>query len=450
MRLRRSILRMTAGLVLLLALAFFLLPWKLWLGDKLIAILQQKGVQSVALTVDHVGLRGITLRDLSVGEQAPLRLGQITVDYRLREVTLRGLSLEAQQSETGWALSGLDALSAASPSAAPMAIPVTPEALAAMPFRRASLEGRLHVAGKAFTADVPLAFEWLKGDEIAVMFAGDATAGKFGEATFTIGKLFWGVKLDAANAQWAGRWSIDPITIASSAVALPPLVCSGDTTAQAQRVRVTGNCASADKTFLLDAALDYRLDAPQQSTLTITRAQMPWSGGKLAVRDVVVPLGAKKAITIALRIDQVDIAALMQTLLGDRVKATGVVSGVVPITIGADGSLRFKDAALKAQQPGIIALAPETIPGDNAQVALVRELLKNLHYNLLSLELNSGDDRKLGVTLAVEGVNPDVEQGRPIKLKVHLSGDVLDLVKQNLLLMTDPKQFIQQGHDENH
>ena len=138
----------------------------------------------------------------------------------------------------------------------------------------------------------------------------------------------------------------------------------------------------------------------------------------------------------------------MQTLTGSKATATGGVSGTVPLTIGRDGSFRIGNSALTADGPGVIALSPEAIPGDNPQVALVRDVLKNLHYTVLSLGLDSTPGGKLTAVLVVEGKNPDVEKGRTIKLQVHLSGDLLELLSQNLKLMTDPKTFLEQHSHE--
>jgi len=103
----------------------------------------------------------------------------------------------------------------------------------------------------------------------------------------------------------------------------------------------------------------------------------------------------------------------------------------VPLTIARDGAVQVGKTALNADAPGTIALAPEAIPGDNAQVALVRDVLKNLHYTLLAVGLDTAPDGSLQAALAVSGKNPDVENGRPIKLQVHLSGDLLNLIAQN-------------------
>ena len=70
--------------------------------------------------------------------------------------------------------------------------------------------------------------------------------------------------------------------------------------------------------------------------------------------------------------------------------------------------------------------------------------MKNLHYTVLSIGMDSDKNHKLSAVLAVEGNNPDVANGRPVKLNVHLNGDLLDFIQQSLMSLIDPHMFIKQ------
>jgi hypothetical protein len=190
---------------------------------------------------------------------------------------------------------------------------------------------------------------------------------------------------------------------------------------------------------------DYSLSNATASQVTITKAQIPMSGGTLSVAKVSIPLASKKPIALSLHFEKIAVDTVMAALTGSQATGTGAVSGDVPLMITRDGAVRVGKSSLSADAPGTIALAPEAIPGDNPQVALVRDVLKNLHYTVLAVGLDMAPDGTLAATLAVEGKNPDVEKGRPIKLQVHLSGDLLNLITQNMKLMTDPKTFIEQN-----
>jgi hypothetical protein len=263
------------------------------------------------------------------------------------------------------------------------------------------------------------------------------------------GKLGIHLRQLADAKGWSGEWHAKDIAYSTDKLPLPPLSGKGTLRYNSSAVDVSGALASAKRTHRAAFDMHYGL-AGADAVLRLKEASMPWGGGSVAVRNARVPLGKKAAITLNLDVRKVAIDTLLQSLTGNKATATGVVSGSFPLTITAAGDVRVGKGTLKAEQPGVIALSPEVIPGDNAQVAIARDVLKNLHYTLLSLELGMEEDGGVNVRLAVDGSNPEVENGRPIKLKVNLSGDVLDLIKQNITLMSDPETFIEQNdHEKN-
>jgi hypothetical protein len=238
------------------------------------------------------------------------------------------------------------------------------------------------------------------------------------------------------------------VALADKALGLPKLAGSGSLALAREKITAEGHFANSAKTHTADFTATYLPQQKNGSLLTITQAHMPWGGGMVGAKNARIPLAGAQAVNLTLNVEKVDVQALLQALTSAGTTATGAVSGTVPITLAADGALSIGKGDLRAIAPGIITLAPETIPGDNAQVAIVREALKNLHYSLLSLTLSTDANHMLAAELMVDGSNPEFERGRPIKLKVHLSGDLLNLISQNVKLMTDPQNFIQQGTHE--
>lgn len=248
--------------------------------------------------------------------------------------------------------------------------------------------------------------------------------------------------------QWRGIWTLTDVALADEALGLPKLSGSGSLALAREKITAEGHFTNAAKTHNADFTVTYLPQQKNDSLLTITQVQVPWGGGMVGAKNMRIPLAGLQAVNLTLDVDKVDVQALLQALTSAGTTATGAVSGTVPITLAADGTLSIGKGDLRAIAPGIITLAPETIPGDNPQVAIVREALKNLHYSLLSLTLSMDADHKLAAELLVDGSNPEFEHGRPIKLKVHLSGDLLNLITQNAKLVTDPKNFIEQSTHE--
>lgn len=180
--------------------------------------------------------------------------------------------------------------------------------------------------------------------------------------------------------------------------------------------------------------------------INVGAAALSWKGGELTAKDVKVSPTGDPAAKFNVRIQHVSVDELLQALTGNRVSATGTVSGTLPVTVSADGALSFGKGTLKTDAPGTLSMPPDAIPGENAQVDVVRQILKNFHYNGLSVEIRNNGGNHISALIALQGNNPDMYDGRPVNLNVSLAGDVLDYIRQNVLLITDPQSFINQGH----
>jgi len=290
----------------------------------------------------------------------------------------------------------------------------------------------------------------LRNDTSApITLTSDALDLRIGTTPIKIGNLELVLIRQNTYTMWDGTWKAEGITAEDETLTLPPLKGSGTLHIAKEKVQATGNFADVSNTHTLSGQLNYALHEGTPSELKIAEARMPISdGGIVALTKTTLPIGGDKPITLVLNVRKVNVETLLKALGIEEAKATGVVSGSIPITRSVNGAIHLGKGALNADQPGVITLPPDTIPGDNPQVNLVREVIKNLHYNVLSLSLASDKNGNILAKLAVEGNNPDVERGRPIKLNVQLSGDLLNLLLQNMQLLSDPKTFIEQNTHE--
>ncbi|MBI1272557.1 MAG: hypothetical protein GC131_00525 [Alphaproteobacteria bacterium] len=447
-------------LLAVIVAAAALAPWKTLIETRLKGMLAAQGFTNAELTVAGLGLRGIKLENISLGGNPPLTLGNVTIGFalpdlvagRLGSLNLANLSFAVEQKSDSWVVPGLQEWLEKQPASdgAKTTIPVTADALAAIPLDRAALaDSTIHIAGRPWQMDVPLNIAWQKAPAPSLTYRANGL--HFGMPGISVSSGDAGIEtaLDEQAGQWNGTWKIQDVAIDSADLQMPPLNGSGTITAKEEQVVLSGAFGSADGSHAAAFTLDYALNNKEKSQFVLTRAKMPWQGGELSVQNVVVPLGITRAIKIKLDVHQVPIGMFMQTLTGEKATATGAVSGTIPVTIHPDGNVTVEKGKLEAEGPGTIAMAPDAIPGDNQQVALVRDILQNLHYTLLSFETSSGRDNRISVRMALEGNNPDVQQGRPVKLNVHLTGDVLDFVQQNILLLTDPEKLLRQEENAN-
>ncbi len=439
------------------AATFFFAPWKPYLAARISHALTAQGLPESRFTIGDLTPRGVTLSDVSVGTEVPLALTRATIGYSLQgirnktveDITLSGLKLTASKGAEGWQVAELAAFNKPTAEKKTFTIPVTRAALAALPVTRVAVsDSSLTLASDGLSGDIPLALSFTRAGTPSLTYDAPSLTLTAGKTTLTTGAIKITATLDETAAAWKGNWSLDTLNVSGAPVMLPPLSAKGDFTLTADAAQLNGTLTSDDKSYHAAFALAYPLAVPDTAKLTLTAARVPWNGGVLSVKNVALPLTEKRAVSLTLNVDHVSLATLMQSLTGDKASGTGAVSGSIPVRISANGEVTFGEANLKAEEPGVIALAPEVIPGDNPQVVLVRDILKNLHYSLLSMRLENRPNKKLALLLSVEGNNPDMPNARNVRLNVQLNGDLLQLVQQSIMTLTDPKQLLENEANE--
>lgn len=439
------------------ALAYFVVPWRVVLEDQLRNALISQGLKEANFTITNVGLESATLENVKLGRDKPLLLSKITIHYSLRElmtgklgsVELSGPDLNIRQEDKLWKIAGLEEWQASRVSDAPFLLPVSNEALAATPFDALLVEGgRLRITTSAWQMEAPFNLSLLRDAQPLFSVKSQTIDFKSGSISGSTGALALEVKANPDKGQWEGNWSLPSIQIAGIKDDLPVLDGKGTVTAFADRVEVRGRLASADNSYSLSFGTNTDLVSPNKSTLTILETMMPWMQGHLSAQQITIPLGEPKPVQVGLNLQNVSIAALLQELTGKETVATGSLSGILPITFSQKGDLSVQDAVLQTNETGTIKLPPESIPGDNPQVAFVREVLMDFHYTNLSAKIENTQDNKLSVTLVIEGNNPSVQAGRPVKINVHLKGDLLNFIEQNILWLYDPIKLMERGKHE--
>ena len=455
---RNRLLPFLALALLALVVAALLLPWQRLAEEMLRRQLAAQGLGQVRLTVAALGFDGIKLRDVALGDPAaPLLLPEITVGFalgdlwhgRLQTLHLDGVALAATQQDGQWRIAGFDSSANAGPTSG-VGFPVTPEQIAALPLAQADLtHGLLRLTSPVWALDLPLELGWRKQPTPRLIYHGDGPVLKIGALKLAAATMGVELGFDPALRHWRGSWQINDLTPQGNALDVPPLKGAGTLTLTAETLNLDGNFVDSSRSWNATFKVSINLKNLAQSLLTLAQGSLPWNGGTISVAGLAIPLAGKADIHVPLLVKGVSIDVLMQQLTGKRATAQGVVSGILPVTFKTDGTISVDQGHVQAEAPGVIAIDPAAIPGDNDQIALVREVLQNLHYTLLALGIDNAKDGKLALTLTVEGRNPNVQNGRQVKLQVHLGGDVLEFARQSLLSFTDPKQLLRQDdHDQ--
>lgn len=434
------------ALVLILCVTVFLVPWKEWIGGELKRRLEARGFQNVELTISRIGFKSVILENLSIGEKSPLVIQNVTMGYSVSDLLrgnadsldLEGLALQIMRINGSWVISGAEGSKEGK-----VEIPVSQDEIAGIPLNAAKIENSsIHLASSEWQMNIPLLLSWQKTPIPLLSYSGQNLNLKVQNLAIDAGGAFANATLD--SGVWKGNWQIKDIKVSGAQTSIPPLEGRGQLKGLSDRIDVDGEFTSADKAYTLSFMTQYFLNASEKSFLTLRNASMPWNEGALSVQQVRIPFTGNVSVPIDVKVEKVSADALLRQLTGEKATATGEISGVLPIVWKADGTVEVRQGALNSEAPGVIKMAPDAIPGDNPQVALVRDVLADFHYSALSIQAGTGNDNRLSIRMNLEGYNPAAQGGRPVKLSVNLSGDVLGFVEQNLLWLTNPEKFLEQ------
>lgn len=450
-RMRKSILIFLAFLIVLgFALAFW--PSKSWVESRIKAALQAQGFSQVELSLSKVGLTSSTLTNVNLGGDPPFVLKSVTLRYspldllsrRIESAVIHGLSLDIRKEGQVWRVAGLPQKEGAK---TPAALPVTVEDLDALSFKDIEVkDSRAYITTDLWQLDLPLDLS-LKTHP-APQFSYTATGLALNSGSLTAKTAETKIAATLMENRWDGEWTISNIETTGAPQPLPPLNAKGAFDLRADKIVIDGRVQDSAKAYAAEFQIEHSFSSPAQSALLIKKGSIPWNGGILSTENARLFFAPKEPTSFDLKIAAVSADALMQQFTGKRASATGALSGTIPVTIAPDGTMAFHNGNLYAEGPGTIALSPEVISGANAQLALVRDILQDFRYTSLSIGLDSGD-QGLHMLMKLEGNNPKIQQGRPVKLNVNLKGDVLGFIQQNLLWLNDPRKLLERGIHAN-
>lgn len=245
---------------------------------------------------------------------------------------------------------------------------------------------------------------------------------------------------------FTGNWFAENMEVQPLPLPVPALSGDGTFDININKFSTKGGMRSSDNQYNTTFSVDYYFKADDGvSRANIQVAEFPWNGGKIFVRDGGLQFVGKERFRGNIDVKNVQLNTLLKSMLGEKAGGSGFVSGRIPITIEEDGTPVIRNAMLSAGKNGRIQMAEDVLPDGNEQLGMVKGVLSNFHYNTLSIGLGTDQHKKLSARMIVEGRNPHMYNGRPVKLNVQLTGDVLSLLQQSVPTLTDPTQLLKQG-----
>jgi len=173
-------------------------------------------------------------------------------------------------------------------------------------------------------------------------------------------------------------------------------------------------------------------------------------GGRLRIPTLEYLFGAAVP-PFELYVEHLDLAQVVALEHRSDLEASGLLDGVLPITVTA-GGVEINAGQLDARAPGgVIRFRPggeaRALGGGNAGLELVYKALSNLHYQRLDTRLDYRADGRLTLATVLAGRNPDWNNGQPVNLNLNLEDNVQQLLRSLYIGERLGKEFEQMVQD---
>lgn len=427
------------------------LPYQSLTTRQVRSLLEQRGLTVNGLSVHTFTPTQTRLTDLSIGQDRVLMLNELDAQYQLPDIlngrfehlSLGGLQLTAYATSSGWSVAGLEPIMPAGDTQA--SAPPLPFSAAQLqtiaPKEIAITDSTITVEDNDWQLTTPLMLAFTVDDaaSLKLTMTLDATAKPY---ALKSDPLTLSATLDTSAEQWNGTMHTSRLHLTGTPTTIPPLAVDGQFALNPYLLTTTLDLRDTPGTTHAKLALRLPLDDTPGGSVKIRHLQFPWGQGMVSTRDVTLPLALNAPVPVTLQLENIDLAGLLNEISSGKVQATGLVNGAVPITWHPDGSITLQDGVAEAQEEGRLSVSADALPGEGAQMDTVRVALQDFHYTSFKITVSSDAKQRSVITLHVEGRNPDAFDGRPVKLNVNLTGDVLPLIQQTVLPFTDIKHWL--------
>lgn len=480
MRFRRTIFSLLAFVLLASVLASLViqfwdrLPYQSLAERQIRTALKPYGLEVERLTVERLDTRRAILKDIALGKNGELTIGLVEAEYtpeelrrgRLRRLLIHDMRAQLRQENGAWVIAGLEPVfTAAAPAEKSNALPPLPFDQAALrALLPESIEVRnavLSVSGTGVTGAASFdATLLMTGTPLLKLRIGELSAGvpPYG---VSLGEVDIAAALNEKPACWEGTLASPSLTVSGLPQKFPLLGVGAKFRLQPESLtaslginEVTSRRSQLAKPLgALNASFPgLRLLAENVSlsfgggAARIGALRVPYAGGAVTAKSLRIPFALDAPIVFPLTLERIDLSTLLKETAGEKISGTGRLSGTLPVTYHPDGHIGIGAGTLSAEDPGTLSLSPQSIPGEGrAELEQVRAALQNFHYSKLLLRVLSDQQGRPQLKLEVEGNSPDAFGGKPVKLNVNLTGDLLPLVRQSLLPLNDAKHWLRES-----
>lgn len=251
------------------------------------------------------------------------------------------------------------------------------------------------------------------------------------------GRVDWRAGAEGSST---GRLTIPGLDFVSPAGPVKGLKGTVDFTSLAPLVTAPGQRLTADVLEsvapLTDIELSFGLD---KAGVTVEGGDLSIAGGLVRVEPFVLPLDRSQPFSGVIVLENVQLGEIIAgSGFGDTVMLDAVVSGRLPFTSDPVAGIRISAGTLAAIQPGRLSIQREALSdleagggGEGVPPNTVQDLayqaMENLSFDILSAEVNSLDEGRIGVLFRIRGRHdPPQHQELRISLAEFISREFLN------------------------
>ncbi len=163
-------------------------------------------------------------------------------------------------------------------------------------------------------------------------------------------------------------------------------------------------------------------------TLEVSDAGAVLLGGRASAEPFSYALSSGSA-KLDVTLEALSLAEIL-ALVGDDIRGEGSLSGSLPVVLAADVPSIHGGRVVAEAPGGVIRVAPDFAaltgqPGLDFAIAA----LTDYRFETLETSVDYTEDGELTLGVSLEGVNPEVEKGRPIHYNLNITQNVLVLLQ---------------------
>ncbi len=170
--------------------------------------------------------------------------------------------------------------------------------------------------------------------------------------------------------------------------------------------------------------------SPEGPVVVVDRGEGRFAAGEVSIDGARWRLFAdSNAVDIAIR--RISLERLLRDYAMEGMSGTGTLSGHIPLKVSA-GGVTIDSGVLQAEDGGVLRVswggAGDVLLRQGEYVALMVRALQDFRFKVLRAQVDRPEEGELAAKVTLEGHNPSVRDGYPIRFNITLSGELEEIL----------------------